>query len=464
MEDDPRAEDLPDDLTPLITRTTVDHVAGGAFGDVWKCNYNADGISAIVAVKAFRFSESDDLETINRKISREIGILKILRHNNIVPLWGTATGFGRMPELRCLVSPWMPHGTLTAYLTSNHNNLTVLDRSRILEDVSTGLHYLHSQSVMHGDITGANILIDKRGHARLIDFGLSTIVHPLLGQSHLAISSIRPGAIRYAAPELVLLDDARELPVSLEKADIYSFGCTMLQILSGRRPWFEIPDVVIIVTMLQGRGLQRPDGHPSIIDRDWKFIEKCLQFGPELRPSAEEVLNFVMHRFDSPDSSRPPDDPPDDTQDNFPGTSPHGISDDSDTREQPPDSPPLLPGRELNPSIASEPQVQRSYDPHPRLRLNNQLQRLYGPSAQQHVRWQVYSEGPADALTWYAEVFIDDMRYGHGTSRTRGGAKNNAAMMAVSHLDGGPMNRVQGSEQTEHTGWTERMEWTNVSG
>jgi hypothetical protein len=72
------------------------------------------------------------------------------------------------------------------------------------------------------------------------------------------------------------------------------------QILSGRRPWFEIPDVVIIVTMLQGRGLQRPDGHPSIIDRDWKFIEKCLQFGPELRPSAEEVLNFVMHRFDSP--------------------------------------------------------------------------------------------------------------------------------------------------------------------
>jgi serine/threonine protein kinase len=74
----------------------------------------------------------------------------------------------------------------------------------------------------------ANILIDRRGHARLIDFGLSTIVRPLLGQSHLAISSIRPGAIRYAAPELILSDDAHDLP--LEKADIYSFGCVMIQV------------------------------------------------------------------------------------------------------------------------------------------------------------------------------------------------------------------------------------------
>jgi hypothetical protein len=51
------------------------------------------------------------------------------------------------------------------------------------------------------------------GHARLIDFGLSAIVRPLLGQSHLAVSSIRPGAIRYAAPELVLSDDAHDLPL-----------------------------------------------------------------------------------------------------------------------------------------------------------------------------------------------------------------------------------------------------------
>ncbi|KAG2357729.1 kinase-like domain-containing protein [Suillus spraguei] len=276
---DVRTEDLPDDLTPFITRTTLyAGVNQGASGDVWKCNYNHNGISAVVspcvgfdlpcnwltigplvhkvAVKAFRLLDYD-LETINRKISREIDILKILRHNNIVSLWDIATGFGPIPELRCLVSSWMPNGTLTTYLTSRHSDLTVLDRSRMLEDVGAGLRYLHSMCVMHGDITGANILIDDGGHARLIDFGLSTIVRPLLGQSHLAISSVRAGTIRYAVPELVLSDNARELPVPLEKADIYSFGCIMLQVsrwfdhemfvrelteqgLSGRRPWSEM--------------------------------------------------------------------------------------------------------------------------------------------------------------------------------------------------------------------------------
>ncbi|KIK34492.1 hypothetical protein CY34DRAFT_639381 [Suillus luteus UH-Slu-Lm8-n1] len=301
--DDVRTEDLPDDLTPFITRTTLDPVGVGGYGDVWKCNYNheTNGISAIVAVKAFRLLGHYDLEAVNRNISREIGILRILRHNNIVPLWGIATGFGQRPELRCLVSPWMPNGTLTAYLISNRNDLTVLDRSRMLEDVSAGLRYLHSESVIHGDITGANILIDKGGHARLIDFGLSTIVQPLIDQSHVAISSVRHGAIRYAAPELVLADDTHESPVSLEKTDIYSFGCVMLEVLSGRLPWSEIRrEEVISVTMSQGRGPQRPNCHPKIVDSDWNFIQKCLQSEPELRPSAEKVLEFVTHRFYSP--------------------------------------------------------------------------------------------------------------------------------------------------------------------
>ncbi|KAJ8581855.1 kinase-like protein [Rhizopogon salebrosus TDB-379] len=330
-------EDLPDDLTPFITRTTLDPVSGGGYGDVWKCDYNADGISAPVAVKAFKFSVDCDSEIIARKIKREIGILKMLRHNNIVALWGRATGFGRRPELDCLVSPWMPNGTLHTYLESKHNNLTVLDRSRLLEDVSAGLRYLHSIPVMHGDITGANILIDRRGHARLIDFGLSAIVRPLLGQSHLAISSIRPGAIRYAAPELVLSDDAHDLP--LEKADIYSFGCVMIQVLSSRLPWSEIQlEYRIPVLISQGRGPQRPDGPPSIIDLDWDFIQKCLRHGPELRPSAEEVLDFVIHRLSPLGSSGPLDDPPDDSPDSFPGASPHHGSDASDTRERPPNS------------------------------------------------------------------------------------------------------------------------------
>jgi serine/threonine protein kinase len=355
-------DDSPHDLTPFITRTTRDHVSGGGFGDVWKCNYNADGLSTVVAIKAFRYPEQYyDSERINRKISREIGILTILRHKNIVPLLGTATGFGRRSELRSLVTPWIPNGTLSAYLASNHNNLTLLDRSRMLEDVSAGLQYLHSVDIMHGDITGANILIDEGGQAKLIDFGLSTIIRPLLGQLHLVATSIRPGQIRYAAPELVLSEEVHDIP--LEKTDIYSFGCVMLQILSGQHPWFEIKsDNQIVITMSKGRGPQRPDRHPTIMDSDWDIIQRCLQFRPELRPSADEVLDFVMRRISSSDSSSPLDDPPDDVQGGFPGATPHYDSDDSndhDLTEHTSNNPPCRPDHELT-SVIIESGAQRS--------------------------------------------------------------------------------------------------------
>jgi len=83
-------------------------------------------------------------------------------------------------------------------------------------------------SLKADDCFQANIMIDEGENARLIDFGLSSIIRPLLDQSHLVITSIRPGAIRYAAPELLTSDDFRDLPS--EKVDIYSFGCVMLQV------------------------------------------------------------------------------------------------------------------------------------------------------------------------------------------------------------------------------------------
>ncbi|KAG1902270.1 kinase-like domain-containing protein [Suillus fuscotomentosus] len=293
----------------------------------------------MVAVKAFRYPENYyDSERIYRKISREIGILTLLRHDNIVPLLGIATGFGRRPDLPSLVTPWIPNGTLNVYLVSRHNDLTVLDRSRMLEDVSAGLRYLHSVPVVHGDITGANILIDEGGRAKLIDFGLSAVVLPLFGQSHLAATSIHAGAIHYAAPELLLDDVDVNDPASertnifppLEKTDIYSFGCVMLQILSGRYPWFEIksqnPEFRIYGLKRQGRGPQRPNGHPAIMDSDWDMIQKCLQLKFELRPSADEVSDFITRRSCSSDSSSLPNDFPDDAQGGFRGVFPRNDS------------------------------------------------------------------------------------------------------------------------------------------
>ncbi|KAG2050652.1 hypothetical protein BDR06DRAFT_1011140 [Suillus hirtellus] len=73
-------------------------------------------------------------------------------------------------------------------------------------------------------------------------------------------------------------------------------------------------------------------------------------------------------------------------------------------------------------------------DSHPRTRLNNILQGIYGPSAQNHVKWEVNSRGLPNALTWYATVYIDDMNHGHASSHTRGGALDGAAEQACKYL------------------------------
>ncbi|KAG1774017.1 hypothetical protein EV702DRAFT_1200744 [Suillus placidus] len=71
---------------------------------------------------------------------------------------------------------------------------------------------------------------------------------------------------------------------------------------------------------------------------------------------------------------------------------------------------------------------------HPRTLLNNELQRIYGPSAQDRIRWEVYSQGPPNSSTWYATIYIDDQNYSYASAPTRGAAQDAAAQQAYEHL------------------------------
>lgn len=74
---------------------------------------------------------------------------------------------------------------------------------------------------------------------------------------------------------------------------------------------------------------------------------------------------------------------------------------------------------------------------HPRTLLNNELQLRYGhggASVSDHIRWEVYSQGPPNASTWYATIYIDDLNYSHASAHTRGGAQDAAAQQAYEHL------------------------------
>ncbi|KAG2143814.1 kinase-like domain-containing protein [Suillus bovinus] len=278
----------PVDLTSWITRSYgLDPIAGGAFGNVWKCTYD-DGTRCIpVAVKGFRFQV--DKKT-SKRLRREMGIWRRLNHPNVMEFMGYAFGFGIS---MALVAPWAANGTLTDCLEKCWSIITIADQLSLLDDIVSGLTYLHSypnNPVTHGDLTGSNVLILGDMTACIADFGLSSMLGDLqTGSTYLAATVMYPGAVRWTAPEFLLSDDVQPTTCS----DIYSLGSIMLQVLSGKVPWHEIKREVIIIQEIQQGNTPRCSSHSPLVSELWPFIRECWSLSPASRPTAGTALEFI---------------------------------------------------------------------------------------------------------------------------------------------------------------------------
>jgi hypothetical protein len=229
------------DLTGQIALLGRSAVAGGGYSDVWRAILNSskdgNGQELMVAVKVIRshYGGSEGEAVLKRRLARELDVWKQLKHPNILPLYGTTSGFGPYDSLVC---PWMENGSVSKYMEKWGDILSMTDRLQLLCEVAEGLRYLHSHGVIHGDLTGSNILIDDNRCARLCDFGLSNDFQSALS-SHSTIS----GAIRWADATLYIPQDTQAesedeesaFPPPTNKSDIYSFGSVTLEVSSHRR-------------------------------------------------------------------------------------------------------------------------------------------------------------------------------------------------------------------------------------
>ncbi|KAG0693254.1 kinase-like domain-containing protein [Suillus ampliporus] len=212
---------------------------------------------------------------------------------------GTTGDFGSSVAL---VAPWMVNGTLTSFLKEKSKTLALRDRLLLLRDIASGLIYLHTfiftvdgqtyvNPVVHGDLTGTNVLIGSDGTAYLADFGLSGTLTESPGMTYLAKMSCHPGAMRWSAPELLSGEDSTSAITT--QSDIYSFGSIMLQVLTGSVPWQHLTnETAILLKVVEGQIHPRPD-NPCITDRSWNFMTRCWSKSPIDRPSTEEALQFV---------------------------------------------------------------------------------------------------------------------------------------------------------------------------
>ncbi|KAH7924089.1 kinase-like protein [Leucogyrophana mollusca] len=283
----------PADLTGKITRLEKYPVAYGGFSDIWRCLWHNSPKSVEVAVKAIRTHASDDgsgnLSKKSKRLRRELQVWTRLDHANVLPLYGITSDFGHFPSMVC---PWRENGTLTNFLEKRRTDLTEYNRWKLLSDIAAGLFYLHSCSVIHGDLSGSNVLIDRKGGACLADFGLSSVTYEFQGTSYFT-SSIR-GAVRWAAPELYQILESEDTPPNLPttQSDIYSFSSVMFQVLSGSIPYHNLREnAQVLVAIISGSTPRRPR-NLDIDHLQWSFIQRCWST-PARRPLISDILEFV---------------------------------------------------------------------------------------------------------------------------------------------------------------------------
>ncbi|KAK0439497.1 kinase-like domain-containing protein [Desarmillaria tabescens] len=209
-------------------------------------------------------------DAIISKFCREALVWRNVKHRNVLPFLGVNKEL--FAPSFYLISPWMENGNIISFLHHHPR----LDRLQAITDVARGMAYLHSLEppIVHADIRGANILVTDDFRCCLADFGLALAVEtPSSASSNSSIS----GSLRWLAPEI--LDFHLFDPRYLTARDVYAFGCTVVEIFTGKPPYPHIHhDSAIIHEVLTKRN--HPKRPSLVVDELWELIKELASFSP----------------------------------------------------------------------------------------------------------------------------------------------------------------------------------------
>ncbi|CUA73249.1 putative WD repeat-containing protein alr3466 [Nostoc sp, PCC 7120] [Rhizoctonia solani] len=258
-------------------------VSGGGFGDIWKGQLHN---GAKVAIKAWRTNAMGkcDYKTLKRA-ARELFLWSGMDHPNIHRLQGVIM---LRDFYLGMVSEWMDNGNLHEYLLKSPD----ADRYQLCVDVASGLEYMHSRSMVHGDLKAANVLVSSDGVAKISDFDFS-VMSGVTSLVFSQTSNSRSGSLRWMAPEL-LLEEAHERTT---QSDVYALGMTMLEIFTEDVPYPDRrADIGVIRAVDRGTLPTRPMeqlGDNQKGNMMWSLLMRCWARKCGARPSSAQVVETV---------------------------------------------------------------------------------------------------------------------------------------------------------------------------
>eukprot|EP00954_Amorphochlora_amoebiformis_P012340 965528-Amorphochlora_amoeboformis.AAC.1 len=251
----------------------VKELGRGAFGVVlWGIDLNT---GQSIAIKQIRLRSAKDIEKA-KEVEREVRTLKKLSHPNIVELYSVERDGSKLN----IIMEYVPSNSIS-WVINKIGKLSDPYMARVSAQILCALQYCHAQGLIHRDIKGKNVLIDNNGFVKLADFGSALLAHDETFKKEKA--EYTP---LWAAPELAKGECKYD-----SKIDIWSLGCTIVEMASAKDPWSECKFANPFMALYSIGNLDRiPQIPEEMSEHGRDFTRKCLTRDPEKRPSASELL------------------------------------------------------------------------------------------------------------------------------------------------------------------------------
>ncbi|KAI0266877.1 Pkinase-domain-containing protein [Gloeopeniophorella convolvens] len=250
----------------------LETVGKGSYGSVHKGIHRPTGNVVALKIIDLDADDGDDVDSIQS----EVALLTQLRDGpNITKYYGCYLDGPRV----WIVMEFAQGGSVYSLMQSSPDNC--LEEKYvvvIVREVLVGLNYLHKSNVIHRDIKAANVLVTASGKVMICDFGVSALLATTSSKRNTFI-----GTPYWMAPEV-----AQPVPAYDTKADIWSLGIMIYEMIKGSPPHFRIAHLKVIQMIPKVKPPRLIDGEGSKDLRD--FIPFCLTESPSDRLTAEELL------------------------------------------------------------------------------------------------------------------------------------------------------------------------------